>query len=357
MKIGIYDMYLDAMGGGEKYMLSIASMLSKKNSVDIFWDDKDILIKAKKRFSLDYSNIKLVKNIFLSPLSFFEKKKVMASYHVIIYLSDGSIPFLFAKKNIIHFQFPTPWINGKDLLTKLKLKKINTIVCNSEFTKKYIDQSFGLKSKILYPPCSLVTVKEKKENIILTVGRYNKLSEHNDFKKIEKMISIFKARILSDNRGWKFVVVITHFESDTSVIEQWKKDLKDLPIQLITNTDYETLQKLYAKSKIYWHAAGYEEDLDKHPERAEHFGIAPVEAMSAGAVPIVINAGGLPEIVDEGKDGLIWNTEDELVQQTKRIIIDDKFREELSQNAISKSKHFSEEAFQKQLFTLIDSLS
>jgi fructose-1,6-bisphosphatase len=103
MKIGIYDMYLDALGGGEKYMLSIAAFLSEQHSVDIFWDDDDILRKAAKRFALDLSKIHLTKNIFLSPLSFLEKKKSMESYDLIIYLSDGSIPFLFGKRILSTF--------------------------------------------------------------------------------------------------------------------------------------------------------------------------------------------------------------------------------------------------------------
>jgi hypothetical protein len=38
MKIGIYSPYLDTVGGGEKYMLTIAEGFSKENNVDVFLD-------------------------------------------------------------------------------------------------------------------------------------------------------------------------------------------------------------------------------------------------------------------------------------------------------------------------------
>lgn len=357
MKIGIYDMYLDALGGGEKYMLSIASHLSKEHAVDIFWDDETILKRAATRFSLDYSKITVVKNIFISPLSFFQKKKRMQSYDLIIYLSDGSIPFLFGRKNILHFQFPTPWVRGNSITTKIKLSRISKIITNSQFTKRYIDAIFGVASDILYPPCTLLSASGKKENIILTVGRLNILGKHNDFKKLEKMIAVFKDTIYPHHKDWKLVLVVTVIHNDFERVERWKKETAGLPIEILTDVSYETLQEQYKKAKIYWHAAGLGENIEKHPERAEHFGIAPVEAMSAGAVPVVINAGGIPEIVKHNKDGLIWNTEEELTGQTLTLITDHILRENLAKHAVVKARQFSEEAFNKKLETIITTLS
>ena len=43
---------------------------------------------------------------------------------------------------------------------------------------------------------------------------------------------------------------------------------------------------------LFWHAAGLGEDPTTNPDRFEHFGISVVEAMSAGAVPMVYEHGG-----------------------------------------------------------------
>ena len=65
MRIGIYDPYLDDIGGGEKYMMTIAQILSKENKVDVFWNnDRDFEV-ISKRFGIDFTKIKRVDNIFV----------------------------------------------------------------------------------------------------------------------------------------------------------------------------------------------------------------------------------------------------------------------------------------------------
>ena len=61
---------------------------------------------------------------------------------------------------------------------------------------------------------------------------------------------------------------------------------------VLANVDRPELKTLFERSKIFWHAAGYEEDEDLHPQLSEHFGIVTAEAMAAGCVPVVCNHGG-----------------------------------------------------------------
>jgi len=173
MKIGIYDPYLDTLGGGERYILSIASCLSDNHQVFLFWNDNKILTKAKERFGIDLKNVSLEKNVFLNT-SLLSRIVITRNYDAIFYISDGSIPFLLSKKNFLIFQFPVNWINGKNFLTKLKFSKIGHIVCYSDFVKGFLDRTFSLKATVLPPAVSSVKKDSKKENIILTVGRFTK---------------------------------------------------------------------------------------------------------------------------------------------------------------------------------------
>ena len=66
--------------------------------------------------------------------------------------------------------------------------------------------------------------------------------------------------------------------------------------------------------------AGLDEDMERHPERYEHFGITTVEPTSAGAVPVVIDAAGQVEIVDHGVSGYRFRTLDALVMHTGVLI-------------------------------------
>ena len=102
-RIGIYDPYLDDVGGGEKYMLSIAESLASDNTVDVFWDRKEDLELAHKRFSINLSRVNLVENIFSHKIGFLKRWLMTRKYDVLIVLSDGSIPFSLSKKLFISF--------------------------------------------------------------------------------------------------------------------------------------------------------------------------------------------------------------------------------------------------------------
>lgn len=82
------------------------------------------------------------------------------------------------------------------------------------------------------------------------------------------------------------------------------------------------MRELYGKASIYWHATGLGEDPDRHPDRFEHFGITTAEAMSAGAVPVVIMAAGQEELVDHGRTGMLWEPVVQLVCFTEDLIAD-----------------------------------
>ena len=130
MRIGIYSPYLGGLEGGEKYMLTIASCLSKNHNISVFWNDKSILDRAFEKFAISLKSIKLIDNIFSNDTNFFQRIKQIQSFDRIIFLSDGSIPFSFSKKFILHFQFPVEWVKTS-LKTSFKLSKVRKVICNS----------------------------------------------------------------------------------------------------------------------------------------------------------------------------------------------------------------------------------
>ena len=352
MKIGIFDPYLDTLGGGEKYILDIANSLVQDNKVLIFWDNPLIKKEWEKRFNVSSENISVVKNIFSNKNNLFTRFLQTKDYDLIIYVSDGSIPFLFGKKNILIFQFPVPGINGKNLINKLKLRKIDSVICYSNFVKSFIDKQYGFTSKVVSPHVDFQMHKDiRKENIILTVGRFTK---GINTKKQEILIDEFKKLYNEGITNWKFVLIGSHLPRDDDFIEKIKNKIKKYPISLLTNISYDELSNYYQKAKIYWHATGFGEDLDKHPERAEHFGISTVEAMGRGAVPVVINAGGQKEIVEDGKNGFLWDSLDDFKEKTRLLIKDSKLLKNMSRQAKERSKIFEGDRFCNDLKMLLN---
>ncbi len=355
MKIGIFDPYLDSLSGGEKYMLTIATCLASRHDVSVFWDENSasyIKEQAKLKLGIDLGNIKFVPNIFGSNVSFITRFLATRKYDYIIVLSDGSIPAV-ASKLIVHFQFPVEWVD-LSFKTKIKASRIAKVICNSQFTKSFIDKKFGVKSVVLYPPVPLPkTSKQQKENIILHVGRFGKTHEGKNFKKQDVMIEMFKKMVKGGLKNWQFLLAVSVREKDEEEFNKLKEQAKGFPIQFVKNPENKHLWQFYRKAKIYWHATGFGEDIVKHPERAEHFGISTVEAMGAGAVPVVIGAGGQREIVDDGENGFLWNTIEECIEKTKKLVMDGALYEKMAKKAREKASIFGKEQFCENLERII----
>jgi glycosyltransferase involved in cell wall biosynthesis len=350
MRIGLYDPYLDTLGGGERYVLSAAACLSKNHSVSLFWDEEAILRQAERKLNLDLSNVTTTKNIFTTNTPFHTRLLATSGYDVIIYLSDGSIPWLMAKRNILLFQFPVNWVKTS-LPTRAKLTKVQSIICYSDFVKNYLDKTFDKASFVLPPPVEDFSDNSvKKENSILTVGRF---TQGMNTKKQDVLIAAFKKLCDNGLKGWKLIIAGSYLPDDKLYVESLEKSAKNYPIEIAANVPYFKLVSFYQKAKIYWHATGFGEDLKNHPERSEHFGITTVEAMGAGAVPVVINAGGQKEIVTDGKNGFLWNTLDELSAKTMTLINDVKTRDNVSIHARERANDFSLHTFEKKLQLLI----
>ena len=386
-KAAIYDPYLDTLGGGERYCLTIAEILLQHGySVDLYWSgDPNLIIKAQQRFNLDLARIRIVKdifnftpnninflediesltkistqhhrqvNFFYKTISIINKFWITKDYQLFFYLSDWSIPFLFSKNSLLHVQVPfsTEKKSSLNLINKFKLYFYNHIICNSQFTQNFAQNYFGHKSLILYPPVDVdkFNPSVKKENIILSMGRFDNLLNS---KKQDIMIKAFQ-ELYPRHPDWKLVFTGGSVESpDKNKYLVYLKEISsDLPVEFIVNPNFETLAKYYSLSKIYWHAAGYDVDENIHPENTEHFGIAPVEAMASGSVPLVVAKGGLPEIVDNNQNGYLWHNLDELLDKTNLLINSPQLLQKLSSAAIIKSKKFSKQEFTKNFLPLL----
>ncbi len=339
MKVGMFSPYLDTMGGGERYFLTAAEFFLKRgDKVDIFWSGDRNPEKIKIRFSLNLIGANFKNDIFFTPGSRLRKFLITAQYDLLFFLSDGSIPLSFAPKTIIHFQ--VPFTNApNNLLTKLKLSR-SIAVCNSLFTKKYIDQTFGIDSKVIYPPVDIGNFKPgKKENIILAVGRFFAPSHP---KKQEILIETFK-KISPKIPKWSLVLI--GGATLGTKINDLKNKSRGCPIKIITDASVNELKNYYGRAKLFWHAAGYGEDLETQPDRAEHFGITAVEAMAAGCVPVVFSGGGQREIVEKEKTGCLWNNLEELEIDTLGLINNRGILNKMSKKAVLRARDFSKEKF------------
>jgi glycosyltransferase involved in cell wall biosynthesis len=190
------------------------------------------------------------------------------------------------------------------------------IWANSVFTAHHTVKRWGRRPDLLYPPCAQVR-PGAKDKVIATVGRFQAPGDNIPYKAQDVLLETFaQLRDLHDD-GWRLVMVGGADRADEGYLEHLRRRASGLPVDLIVNGSRRQLEEVLGRASLYWHAQGVAGDPEKHPETQEHFGISTVEAMSAGAIPLVYGAAGPAEVV-AGLPGVApWFERDQLADLTR----------------------------------------
>ncbi len=354
MRAAFYDPYLDSLGGGERYALTLVEALNNQGwETVLFWNGQSVSDQVQNKFHLNISSTKYHPNVFQQG-QIWKRINYLRDYDLVFFVSDGSLPFLFGKRNIVHLQVPFKRVEGRSLINQIKTKVITNFVVNSQFTKQIVDEEYGINSQVIYPPVETNELKPgNKINSILFAARFSNLLQQ---KGHHVLIQAFKQLCdtgVSNYQLW--LAGSTEVGSDGGLLKQLKTMAEGYPISFYTDVDWDTMKKLYAKAKIFWSAVGYDADETTEPEKCEHFGISLVEAMAAGCVPIVLNKGGLREIVINERNGYLWNDVDELLNRTTSLFNNQEEINQISQAAQKRAQDFSKDRFVKEFLNLITS--
>ncbi len=244
-----------------------------------------------------------------------------------------------------------PWVGRRGVPTEWQ-RTYGALVANSVFTADWIRRWWSADSHVLYPPVTMRT-RGQKRHTILSVGRFFAAEQGHSKKQLE-MVKAFRRLVDSGVRDWTLHLVGGCEEVGRHYLDKVRAAAEGYPVRIHVDATGEELSSLYAEASIYWHASGMGEDVERHPGRLEHFGMTTVEAMSAGAVPVVIGLAGQVETVRDGVDG--WHIRDikEMAERTRMLIGDAPRREQMSQHAEARAKEFSIGAFGEQLWALVD---
>jgi glycosyltransferase involved in cell wall biosynthesis len=369
MKIFLFSPYFpDHFGGGEKYLLDVARSIAedpKKQAHLAISCSNNLSLKRLEQikkeyenfFDYDLSNIKFISTPLGTKAGFFKKLFWTKNFDLGYYLTDGSLFFSLARKNILHIQVPLR-LDKSSFIDRKKLNNWKIITTNSHFTKNIVEPSWGINVTTAHQP--MVEVQElinksnlqKKEKIILNVGRF--FSQLHS-KRQDIMVVIFKRLIeqyKKDMEGWQLVLV--GGVEDKQFAERVTKMSEGLPIKIIHNASRDQVLDWYQRSSIYWHATGYRVHEEKEPEKVEHFGISTVEAMAAGNVPLVIPKGGQKEVLGDELCDWGWLTQRECIKKTRQMVTHPELRLQIQKKAQKQSLNFGPKVFKQKLKQLID---
>lgn len=240
----------------------------------------------------------------------------LEEYDILIVLGHEPTHFTRAKKKILYCFFPLD-------ISTADLREFDSIVGISDYTQHWIGEMWRCKARRIYPPVEPITqffpsgmsmagdvvwAKIDKENVILVVARCV------PYKGPLWLMERFAEWELD---GWKM-----HLVTATSVeaFGEYEKDVIRFAeghedITLHRNVSRAVLEDLYRRAKIFWGAAGMHGTA---PTTAEHFGYTPVEAWSAGCLPIMYDRGGHQETVSETYR---WNTMEDLERITRSAMV------------------------------------
>jgi glycosyltransferase involved in cell wall biosynthesis len=236
------------------------------------------------------------------------------------------------------------------------VQSYTSIIAISDYTRRWIRNYWGRDASTLYPPIDVELMSPaEKAPLVLSVGRF---FTGGHCKRQDVMVQAVRGLVHELPRGWRFVFVggVGRRPQDQAYFESVRAAAAGLPIEVLADVDGATLRRLYQEAALYWHATGFVENGTPKPVEQEHFGITTVEAMAAGAVPIVHGSGGQVEIVRSGVDGYLWRTLPQLVAQTVVLARDHALREQMMKAALVSARRFSRSVFDSRASVLLEPL-
>ena len=332
---------LNKRAGAEVFLINLAKSLAKNNEVFVvlLYDEIDTQIKNElegskvkiyschKRNSVDLSSAKKLKNIIdsINPnvihmhlnciLSFyfafgFKKLsfKLYLTVHSLIQKDyrklERCLIHKYVKRNLLSL------IGISDLITKnvcleLKINRIETIYNGTELFSPIINEKD--ENNQINIVCVAAFRKEKNQSLLLSA--FMNLQEHTS-----KNLKLF-------------------FVGEGPLLEQVKNEVKDeFKSKVIFTGHRNDVYEYLSNSHIFCLSSVYEGNP-----------ISIIEAMSVGLPVIAPNVGGIPDVVNNGTNGLLFVPEDkkDLESKLSTMINNIDLRKIIRKNNIADSKKYS----------------
>lgn len=206
----------------------------------------------------------------------------------------------------------------------LRRAKRSFILANSMYTLSCYTK-VGAKGSVVYYPCEIDGLGPalSKKNLVVSVGTISPYKQHEDILKI--------ARLLSDTR---FVII-----GKLNDRRYYHKLVKSRPknCSIMVNAPRAIVRDVLAHAKVYIHA-----------RQGESFGVAAIEGMASGCVPVVRDSGALRETVIEDV-GFRWRSNEEAAEYIKEVLSNEGMRKEKARKSIERAKLFTPEKFENRV--------
>ena len=390
-RVAVYNLYWGTYGGAEQVSGAIAEHLRSGHEVTLFGPEPVDSAMAMDRLGVDVSGCG-----FVEVKNDLEASEASAEFDVFVNGTYRSQAVCLADTGIYYVHFPQPLPTARQKRTETvarvaraamigiddadtnagKLARIkrgfgrrvvdrswistySQFLANSAYTANWTQQLWSVTSRVVFPPARPVVNADwnRKTATISSIGRFFD-PVHGHCKKQLDLLECFTrmhdlGRTKDQGSQWGLTFVGGADAPNRNYTLDVKKAARGYPVAVCINQPRSLVEDVLAQTSIYWHGSGFGEDESTHPERFEHFGISVVEAMAAGAVPVVFGAAGPAEIVRHGVDGFHWRTLEELAYHTYTLMTEPDRRRAMAEAAVARAEEFSLDRFRTALDTAL----
>jgi len=254
---------------------------------------------------------------------------------------------ILRKRTIVHFHPPGLFVldnSSNKKKYKYLFEQADIVLVLSEQWKRWIEEKIQAQNniRILYNPCPVVNRHdwEKKKNLILFAGSIIKRKGYDTLLKSFSMIS-------SKHPNWK-IIFAGNGEIEHGKQLAKKLNILDKTIWLgwVEGTDKE---RIFNEASIYCLASN-----------GEGFPMGVLDAWAYGIPCVMTPVGGIPDIVEDGREGLIFPVGDseKLAEKLEVLICDKSLRKSITTKTDKLvSVIFSKDVICKQLDWIYGELS
>jgi glycosyltransferase involved in cell wall biosynthesis len=217
--------------------------------------------------------------------------KLTRSVPTIIYVHGpalAAVPNIKYETSLFWRVYSKPYKILADKLERSAVSKANIVIANSKFTSDSLVKEYNdVEPILLYPPVDIDRFSQaygsdssSRNPQVLILSRFS------PEKQIENVIQI--ARLVDNDIEFRIIGSLLpgsrhYFRALCKLIKDYSLENR---LKLIPNASSEEIITSMSSSRVYL-----------HPAFGEPLGIAIIEAMAAGLVPIVPSYGGCSEIV------------------------------------------------------------
>ena len=337
-------------GGTERAGINMANIFSKNYDVKIL----SLARNNNKPFYAINDNVKIIysqigdipvpisKKIkwFYKVYSFI--KKQLYDVDIIIGLGhniNAAIGLLKTPNKIIigceHIDYNSIPKMSKLIMNRV-YPKLDALVVLSKIAQENVKH---LNKKVVIIPNSLPfetnKYSELDNNRILMVGR---LSPEKGYERIIPLGKYLK----NNYPGWKIDIF-----GDGNIYDELKSLYQDHNLHnIFLNRAVQNIKEEYLKSSLLL-STSYNEAMP----------MVFLEAMSCGVPVLSYRNEGAECIVEESRNGVIVDTEEELIKECSKLIDDAVWRKMLGRNGVESSKEFSADNVRFKWYTLLNSFN